>query len=148
MTDYKIRPAAKDDFMLSFEIRKNALGEYVRQTWGWDEEMQMKYHKEDFNTDILSIIEVNGEPVGTLEYYYDDHSMIISGIYITDKFQNCGIGTDILLNLHKEAEVKGKQVRLQVLKVNTKAKKLYEKLGYSVYNISETHYQLVYNKQS
>ncbi len=132
--------------MLSFDIRKNALGEYVKQTWGWDEKWQLKYHKEDFNCDILSIIEVNGEPAGSLEYYYDDHSMIISGIYIIDKFQNRGIGTNILINLHKEAESKGKQVRLQVLKVNTKAKKLYEKLGYEVYNTTETHYQLVYKK--
>lgn len=146
MTEYKLRPATEDDYMLSFEIRRNALGEYVKQTWGWDEEWQLKYHKEDFNKDILSIIEVNGEPAGSLEYYYDAHSMIISGIYITDKFQNRGIGTEILLNLHKEASNKGMPIRLQVLKVNTKAKKLYEKHGYEVYNTTETHFQLVFNQ--
>jgi len=148
MKEYKLRTATEDDYMLSFEIRKNALSQYVKQTWGWDEEWQLKYHKEDFNTEILSIIEVAGEPAGTLEYYYDEHSMIISGIYIIDKFQNRGIGTDIIMKLHKEADTKGKQVRLQVLKVNTKAKKLYENLGYTLYNTTETHFQLVYNKIS
>lgn len=148
MVNYSIRKSNEDDFMLAYEIRKNALGEYVKQTWGWDEEWQMKYHKEDFDTEILSVIEVNGEAAGTLEVYYDDHSMIISGIYLTHKFQNLGIGTNILLNLHKQAAAKNMGVRLQVLKVNLKAKKLYEKLGYIVYSTSETHYQLKYDGNS
>lgn len=148
MVKYSIRKSSNDDFMLAYEIRKNALGDYVKQTWGWDEEQQMKFHREDYDTEILSIIEVNSEAAGTLEVYYDEHSMIISGIYITDKFQNMGIGTDILLNLHKQAAEKNTGIRLQVLKVNLKAKKLYEKLGYEVYNTTETHYQLKYDGKS
>lgn len=148
MVNYNLRKADNNDFILAYDIRKNALGEYVKQTWGWDEDWQMKYHREDFNTEILSIIEVDGETAGTLEVYFDEHSMIISGIYITGKFQNRGIGTDIILNLHKQAAGKNMGVRLQVLKVNLKAKKLYEKLGYTVYNTTETHYQLKYDRKS
>ena len=141
--NYSLRKADENDFDLSFEIRKNALGKYVEQTWGWDEEFQRKYHKEDFDTEILSIIEVNGEPAGTLEVYNDLHSMIISGIYITDKYQNRGIGTEILLNLHQKASAEKNVIRLQVLKVNERAKKLYLSLGYEIYNTTETHFQMV-----
>lgn len=141
--NYTLRKADENDKDLSFEIRKNALGKYVEETWGWDEEFQRKYHEEDFDTDILSIIEVDGEPAGTLEVYSDEHSMIISGIYITDKYQNKGIGTKILLNLHKQASAENKAIRLQVLKVNERAKKLYLALGYEIYNTTETHFQMV-----
>lgn len=143
-TDYTLRKATDEDNMLSFEIRRNALGEYVKQTWGWDEQMQLKIHNEDFNKDILSIIEVNGEPAGSLEYYFDEHSMIISGIYIIERFQNLGIGEDILLQLQKEAASKKTSIRLQVLKVNHRAFRFYVRLGYRLYNTTETHYQMNY----
>lgn len=67
MLNYKLRKAANKDFQLAYDIRNNALGEYVKQTWGWDEEWQMKYHTEDFDTNILQIIEVSDKPVCSLE---------------------------------------------------------------------------------
>lgn len=144
MTEYILRASTDDDFMLAYDIRKNALGEYIKQTWGWDEDWQMKFHKEDFNKDILSIIEVKGEPAGTLEVFYEPEHMVISGIYIIDKFQNLGIGTDLLKDLIRLADEKKLNIRLQVLKVNPKAKQLYERLGFDTYNTTDTHYQMIY----
>ena len=40
---YKLRKATANDLQLSYDIRKNALGEYVKQTWGWDEKWQWEY---------------------------------------------------------------------------------------------------------
>jgi RimJ/RimL family protein N-acetyltransferase len=144
MTEYTLRKATDDDYELSFEIRKNALGEYVKRTWGWDEDWQWKYHKDDFNPDILKIIEVGPEPAGSLEIYTEDNHMIISGLYITDKFQNQQIGTRIMTSILRDALANSANVKLQVLKVNLKAKALYERLGFRVLEITDSHYKMIY----
>lgn len=142
--EYVLRKAVKEDLMLSYEIRKNALGKYVEQTWGWDENWQMKYHEQDFNTDILQIIEVNGRPAGTLESFVEDGAVRVSGLYITDEFQNKGIGTSIMKTIIGEANSKNLSVQLQVLKVNKSAKKFYERLGFELQGENETHYKMIF----
>ncbi len=144
MTEFTFRNANDGDFELSFEIRKNALGKYVEQTWGWDENRQWKYHKDDFNPAILRIIEVGNEPAGTLENYAEDNSMIVSGLYIIDKFQNQGIGTRVMTSIIRNASENSANVMLQVLKVNPKAKALYERLGFTVYETTDTHFKMIY----
>ena len=143
MVEYSLRKANSGDFKLSYDIRKNALGDYVKQTWGWDEAWQLKHHAEDFNPEILSIIEVNGEPAGCLEVYSENYNMIVSGLYIIDAYQNLNIGTRIMSAILEEAKLKNAKVKLQVLKVNFKAKTLYEKLGFKVYNETEQHFQMI-----
>ncbi len=142
--DYKLRKATEKDFQLSYEIRKNALGKYVDETWGWDEEWQMKYHEEDFNADILQIIEADGKPAGSLESFDEDGVIRVSGIYIIDEYQNKGIGADIMRTIIEEAKSKSKAVKLQVLKVNKRAKKFYERLGFTHCGENETHFQMKY----
>lgn len=147
--EYKLRKATPEDFMLSYEIRKNALGKYVEQTWGWDENWQLKYHEEDFNTDILQIIEVDGKPAGTLESFVEveaeDGALTVSGLYLTGEFQNRGIGESLMRKIIGDAKAGNLPVKLQVLKVNQKAKKFYERLGFTVYAENETHFKMIYN---
>lgn len=141
---YQLRKSTKDDFMLSFEIRKNALGKYVEKTWGWNEDWQLNYHKEDFNTEILQIIEVDGKPAGTLESYKEEKAVRVSGLYIIDEYQNSGIGGEIMRNIISEAAKCSFPVKLQVLIVNIRARKFYERLGFRVYEENTTHFKMIY----
>ena len=143
LIDYSLRQATTDDFNLSYEIRKNALGEYVKQTWGWDEQWQLDYHKQDFNVNILQIIEVEGKPVGTIESYNEGDYTVVSGLYLIDTYQNRNIGGRIMKDLMHKAKSNGKSVKLQVLKVNIKARDFYERLGFDVYEENETHYKMI-----
>ncbi len=142
--DYQLRKATVEDFLLAYEIRKNALGKYVEQTWGWDEDWQMKYHKEDFNIDILQIIEVEGKPAGTLESFEENGAITVSGLYLTVEYQNEGIGERVMKEIIAEAYSNGVPVKLQVLKVNSRAKRFYEKLGFAVRAETEKHFQMIY----
>jgi ribosomal protein S18 acetylase RimI-like enzyme len=142
--EYSLRKTTDEDFLLSYEIRKNALGKYVEETWGWDEVWQMKYHKEDFDTEILQIIEVEGKPAGTLESFEENETLRVSGLYITGEYQNKGIGENLMRKILSSASEKKLPVKLQVLKVNSRAKKFYEDLGFRVSADTEKHFQMVY----
>ena len=39
---WQLRPISAADFEWAFELHKAALGEYVEQTWGWDEADQQR----------------------------------------------------------------------------------------------------------
>lgn len=143
MNKYTIRKASANDLQLSYDIRKNALGEYVKQTWGWNEEWQWDFHVKDFNPEIMFIVECGGKTAGMLEEeIFDDH-ILISGLYIMNSFQSKGIGRDLMDKVISFARLHHKPVKLQVLKVNDRAKEFYLRLGFRVYERTDTHNKMV-----
>ena len=148
MIKFTIRKGTYTDLQLSYEIMKNALGEYVKQTWGWDEAWQFEKHKNDFDPAILSIIEVNGDAAAMLEEIIEPNTIRVCGIYIIDKYQSKGIGGQLMKGVIEKAKMSDKNVELKVLKVNRRAKKFYERLGFVMYGEDENHYLMIHKTGS
>lgn len=144
MKNYYLRPSAAEDSELIYSIKKNALGEYIKLTWGWDEDLQRKMHEKEILSENISIIIFENKEIGTVGKILKENEIIICRLYILDKFQSYGIGSDIVMNLIKENP--DKTVRLSVLKVNMRARKLYEKLGFIVYDEENEHFRMMYKK--
>ena len=70
-----------------------------------------------------------------------EEDVFLRAIEIHPDYQGQGIGTAIIQKLIAQAALKMKPVFLQVLKVNP-AKKLYERLGFSVGSETSTHFPL------
>lgn len=141
---YSLRKAGHNDYEFVFEVKKNALGEYITETWGWDEELQCKMHEDDIRTQNLFIIEAEGKGIGTLSINEEGNRIVIGSLYILDKYQSKGIGSRIVKNIISENP--GKEIRLGVLKVNFRAKKLYERLGFEVTGEENHHHKMIYKK--
>ena len=71
--------------------------------------------------------------------------MEIGNICIKPEYQNKGIGTAILKEIMFEN--KGKNIKLQAFKINEKAIKLYERIGFKKIDESKTHYIMVLGKR-
>jgi len=140
---YNLRKVNKSDFETVYEIKKNALGKYIEETWGWDEELQRNFHNEEIKTEPIRIIEIDNNPIGTVSIINKDDEIRICRLYIIDSFQSKGIGTDIINDVISEYG-KDKKIRLGVLKVNSRARILYEKLGFEICGEENEHYQMVY----
>lgn len=67
--------------------------------------------------------------------------MFINEISILKKYQNKGIGREILEKQLKENHQKKIRTILQVFKENP-AKSLYEQLGFKIYGETQTHYKM------
>ena len=80
------------------------------------------------------IIKKNDQVIGGVIYYKENSRYLLDLIYIKDKYQNLGIGHNIIKNLIDNQ--KKKKTQLEVLKSNIKAIKLYKNLGFQI--ISET----------
>lgn len=46
MPNVTLRKATADDSEFVFLVKKAALGEYIEQTWGWDEDFQRRFHND------------------------------------------------------------------------------------------------------
>jgi ribosomal protein S18 acetylase RimI-like enzyme len=140
MLNITLRTATEQDSEFVFLIKKAALGEYIAQTWGWDEQFQREFHKNDYDPAQIQIIVESGQDVGWMLVSEGDMEFQLQEIYIDPDHQRRGIGSVLIRLLLKKAEGKSKPVTLAVLKVNLRARDLYERLEFRVVAETDTHY--------
>ncbi|HEX8459932.1 MAG TPA: GNAT family N-acetyltransferase [Segetibacter sp.] len=135
--------ATKNDFDFAFRLKKIVYREYIEQTWGWDEEFQMNFHKENFSTANTKVITVENNPIGTVDVKEESERIFLSGLYLLPEFQNKGIGSLVLADIERQAQAAGKRLELEVLKVNVRAQELYKKLGFRMDEQDENKFVMV-----
>jgi ribosomal protein S18 acetylase RimI-like enzyme len=69
--------------------------------------------------------------------------IFLATIEIAPEWQRQGIGSAVIRNLQAEADSKGLPLRLQVLKANTSARRLYQRLGFQAAGETETHHLML-----
>lgn len=137
-----LRPAKEDDREFLYDLHRQALGEYIVQTWGgWDEDWQQDYFNRKFDPAITQIIQQEGADIGALKLETFETYWFIDYIALLPSAQGKGIGSQIMIDTLRQAEAVELPVRLHVLKVNP-ARRLYERLGFRVINQSETSYNM------
>lgn len=142
--EYTFRECLMSDFDFLFELKKENFKKYVDTYWNWNDEEQKSRLKTDLVAHIQHkhIILLNNKPIGVYALHITENGdCFINEISLLEKYQNKGIGTRILKEQIKENQNKRFRTILQVFK-NNPAKKLYEKLGFTVYGETETHYQM------
>tara|TARA_R110001583_G_scaffold11973_2_gene53372 strand:- start:47 stop:409 length:363 start_codon:yes stop_codon:yes gene_type:complete len=111
----------------------------VTKIWGWDESYQREIHKQKFVASETEIIIYNEQEIGILIVKESGNEIYLQSILIEKKFQNLGIGRMIMERIIERANSVKKPIRLQVFKVNLKAQRFYEKLGFEKISEMENH---------
>lgn len=124
-----LRPATPADSEFCFRLHEAAMGDYVAATWGWDEQVQRRYHERAFSPEWWQIITADGADVGMLAVEYRPAEVYLGRIEIDPAYQGRGIGGQIVTSLLGEARRRGQHLVLDVLTVNPRARALYERLG-------------------
>lgn len=141
-----LRPAGPADFDFLFRLHREAMRAYVEDTFGsWDEAWQLDYFRQHFDPAQLQVIQWNGTDVGLLHLQERTEELFIAGIEILPEYQRQGIGSRVIRRLLAEANRQGKPVALQVLRVNIRARSLYQRLGFGVTGENDTHYIMAYH---
>jgi GNAT superfamily N-acetyltransferase len=129
----RVRAATADDQALCCAITEDAMRGYVEQTWGrWDPEEQRRKHADDFTPATHRIVLVDEEAAGLVALEdLPDHLWLVK-LYLRAPYRGRGIGSQLLRDVLGAARALGKPVRLRVLRVNTGARRLYERHGFRV----------------
>ena len=139
----ELRQAKQEDKKFLYELKKQALKDYVAKTWGWDEKWQEDYFTKNFNPKLLKIIMKAGKKIGSISIIDKPNHIFLSLIEILPEYQNQGIGSKLIKDLLARAEKLKKDVFLQVLKTNKKAQNLYHRLGFSIVEETNTHFKMI-----
>ena len=129
MTTSELRPATGADNEFCYQLHKAAMGEYITAVWDWDEQVQRGFHDRAFSPGLWQIITAGGSDVGVLNVEYRPGEIYVARIEIHPDYQGRGIGTRLISALIDEARQKGRDLVLDVLTVNHRARALYQRLG-------------------
>ncbi|MGI4791488.1 MAG: GNAT family N-acetyltransferase [Janthinobacterium lividum] len=131
---FELRPATEEDYAFLWRVASTTMRDYVHAIWGWDEAWQEPRFRSHFVAGAWRIIVVEGQDAGGLQASLgpSDATLFLANIYLLPEFQNRGIGSAVVQGLVAEAEAKNVPLRLDVLKSNPDALRLYERLGLRV----------------
>ena len=139
---YSLRKCTLDDFDFLYELKKQNFKKYVDNIWGWNDSDQIKRMRIDLDEHLSHkrIIILDGRQIGVLATHItDNEDFFINEINLLKEYQGKGIGTKILSDiLNNNLD---RRIILQVFKDNP-AINLYKRLGFKIYNETETHYQM------
>ena len=135
----KTIPADESHYDFLFQLKKAAMGPYVKQIWGWDEKIQQKHHAADWQEQRPGIILYGNQPIGSILVTSEDNHNHVGRFYILPEFQNKGIGTHILKDVLVKADKAKQSTTLAVLRINP-AISLYKRHGFTVMGSNEHQY--------
>ncbi len=144
LCNVSLRQATDVDREFAFQVLKTAFGKYVKEVYGWDEELQRQIHRQRFRPSSTWIIKYNDKEIGLLAFDQETDHIRVRQLFLLPEYQGWGIGAHLIKDILKESKQKDIPVRLQVLKVNNRAKVFYERIGFSVTEETETHNKMEY----
>lgn len=141
---FNLRKFTEKDREFVFDVKRICYEKYVDEFYGgWNEEKQQEMFEEflkSYSGD-MKIIMVCGERAGFLNGNINDKGQYEQGnICLLPKFQGKGIGTTILIDIINSNI--GRDILLKVFKSNP-AKRLYERLGFEIYDETNSHFLMI-----
>src|SRR5262249_52825281 len=136
------RPATRADHDFLRTLHHACYRRLVEPIWGWDEADQDRRFARAFDVAGRVIVELAGEPIGTLRTSRGGQWLFDDDIGEGAEHQGRGIGSRLLRGVLAEADRKRLAVRLQVLVTNP-ARRLYQRLGFTVERETASHALMV-----
>lgn len=137
------RPATKDDEEFLLDLHRLAMGPMVEEMWGWDDAVQRSMFATYLAGGDVMVIERDGHAVGTINLRAEDDHVFVGNIEVLPAYQGQGIGSQVLRMVMADAHANNLPVRLQVLKINRAACRLYERLEFVHTGETDTHLLMV-----
>jgi len=136
--------ATAGDVDLLWTIFRASLKEYITETRGeWNEEREESQFRRQLDLSASRVIRLDDRQVGFIMAPVRDGALWIHTICIVPEHQRKGIGTEVVRSVIAQAKKQEMLLYLGVLKVNP-ARRLYERLGFTVIRELRNHFQMQY----
>jgi ribosomal protein S18 acetylase RimI-like enzyme len=137
------RQATDVDLRFLSDVFLRAMQAHIAAARGyWDEEKERLQFHEQLRLRDTQIIVHDGIDVGFFMTTESGADTELHTICIAPEYQRRGIGSAITRQIISDARAQRRGVVLSVLKANTSARSLYERLGFAVSEESSHHYRM------
>jgi ribosomal protein S18 acetylase RimI-like enzyme len=138
---HTLRSITERDYAWLWALKRQTMRAYVEEMWGdWDEELQENFFRKNFSPETMRAIVIEGRDAGLLHVEYHADEIFLANIQIAPEFQNHGVGAAVVRGIVADAQQRRLPVRLQVLKSNSRARRLYERLGFKLIDETASHW--------
>lgn len=138
---YGLRDAADADFEFVHALRSEAFRRHVIATYGtWNDAEQRQRLAAHWHDRPWQILEVEGSAVGVLSVREEQEPVELDVIVLDPAVRGRGIGSAVIRDVVRRAAASGRGVALQVLRTNERARRLYERLGFTVTDETATNH--------
>lgn len=137
---YTLKQATELDYDLLYNIKVESIKPYVEQIWGWEEGFQRDFLKRETPIEQVKLIVVGDDQVaGFIQLTENEEQIFIGSLFLKHEFQSKGIGNAILLSQFQSHKI----VRLEVLKINSRAIRFYQNAGMMIEGEDELKYKMI-----
>lgn len=137
---YSLRKSTRDDAYFLFKVMQLAMLPTIKKSnpnYKLNLEEAFEKYISPFKPEEVDVIVFNGVDIGRLRLVKTNVEIYIGGFQILPGYQNKGIGTKVLHDLIEESLLLNIPVKLEVQKVNFKAKRFYEKNDFNEAGMTE-----------
>lgn len=138
--DLTLRSATELDIPFLLALREMTMAPYLAEV-GMPTDKVDYLARIQYQFEHAKIIEINGETAGLFKAYFDEleHVWHLVQIQVHPRHQGKRIGQLLIRDLLDKAQLTPTKVLLSVIKVNP-AKRLYDRLGFTVYGETDGEY--------
>ncbi|MCB8966775.1 MAG: GNAT family N-acetyltransferase [Ardenticatenaceae bacterium] len=140
---YTLRQAVAADYEFLYHLHVATMRPYIEATWGWVETWQREHFERKWEPTRNRIIQVNGIDAGVLVTEWHPDEFYLALIEILPVYQGRGVGTAVIHDLIQQAAEQHLPLSLHVLKSNTPARHLYERLGFHIVAEEDVRYKMM-----
>jgi predicted N-acetyltransferase YhbS len=134
------RAATDRDYDALWQLHVDAMRTYVAATYGWIDAVQAAMFREAWpKNGTQRVLVDDGAVVAAWRVERRTDALYLALIEVASSHQGRGIGTAIVRRMLAEAAAAGLPATLTVMKANPDARRLYERVGFSVSGETPTH---------
>ncbi|MFH0909050.1 MAG: GNAT family N-acetyltransferase [bacterium] len=138
--DSETRPATAQDREQLYSLYCTVLRDHISAIWGWDDTWQRNDFDGHFSPQQITVLLVGNHPIGYMHVEERSGVTWLRMIAILPEHQKKGIGRRAMEDLIDKANHQAKDIGLQVFKINTNARRFYERLGFNIEEETSTHF--------
>jgi GNAT superfamily N-acetyltransferase len=138
------RVATDGDYDELWHLHVDTMRHYVAATYGWVDAVQERLFREAWQWKVGQQVLVDeGVIVGNWLVMRRPEDLLVAFIRVASSHQRRGIGTVVLRRILHDAAALRIPARLEVMKANPDAERLYGRLGFVVEGNSPTHFRMM-----
>ena len=139
-----LRPTNDDDYEELVRIYASTRAPELEQVTWWDDEQKLAFCRMQYDAQKAEyelhypgaqydLVLLDGRTAGRLWAYRDEDEIRLLDIVVLPWAQRQGVGTALVRSLIEEARASGRRLRHVVFIENEGARRLYERLGFEVF---------------
>ena len=126
----RLRAGTPDDAPWAFALYRALLHDLTVELLPWNEDAQRAVVFRAIDEGLVQMVEVDGAPVGWLQVNEGPDAIELAQLYVAPEWQGRGIGSGLVTEVLQRGGATDRPVRLSVMRNNSRARALYERLGF------------------